>query len=102
MLPYPDHIPTLGRVIDMHESVFARIINLISNGFEVRIRPDVMDGRIEIRLTKNHHTVARVVDPAACRQSYAFESDEHWVLYILNTLEFQYIDYVRSVERGLP
>lgn len=77
----------------MTNKVLERILDLISKGYEVRIRPDVIDGCIEILLTKNNWKVAQVIDPSACRQSYVFESDEEWFLYNLSHLEMKYETY---------
>lgn len=79
----------------MTETLLERILYLISKGFEVRIRPDFKDGCIEIRLTKDQDTIARVVDPKACNQAYAFKSDEDWFMYNLLWLEMEYESYTK-------
>ena len=82
----------------MSNKVLERILDLISKGYEVRIKPAVMNSCIEIRLTRANHTVAQVIDPSACRQCYVFESDEEWFLYNLLHLEMKYETYAKRYQ----
>lgn len=85
----------------MRDTLSSRIVRLITDGYWVSFRPDVRNGCIEIRLTENNHNISRVIDPDAYKQSYAFASTEEWLLYNLTMLEFELIDYVRAVEKGV-
>ena len=77
------------------ETVLERILWLTGNGFNVRISPYGEENTlVEIRLTKDNCTVARIVDMDASHHMYAWKSDEDIFLYYLLVLQFEYDNYI--------
>lgn len=83
----------------MNNKLLEKILWLTREGYTVSIRPSIgYESWIEIRLSKDNHTVAQNIDPDIRRHTYAWDSDEDWILYNLTCLQFQYEKYVRKLK----
>ena len=81
----------------MSNKVLDRLLQLTKEGYEIRIKPDIFTG-VEIRLTKDHRTVAHVITPDKITQSKFCKSDEDCFTYVLTDLEYRYLDHISKLK----
>ena len=84
----------------MSNKLLEKIMSLLSDGYEVRFMPFYVEDGVEIRLSKNYHHVARIVDLIEIHQSHAWKSEEDAILYYLENLVDEYERYVRKISKG--
>lgn len=81
----------------MTNKLLEKIMSLLSDGYEVRFMPFYVEDGVEIRLSKNYHHVARIIDLIEIHQCKAWKSEEDAFIYYLDCLVDEYEKYVRKI-----
>lgn len=81
----------------MTNKVLEKILQLTKDGYEIRIKPDVFSG-LEFRLIKDNHTIAHTITQDMIVQTRFWKTNDDLFLYILNELEYRYLEYVDKIK----